>query len=114
VKTDTELKALYLKHAPDMLPLTGDQDATFLARESVELSEVRQRVDCVVKLRRGGEVYYRHIEFQGENDTAMAERCFLYNSRLQLQLRGPVRMPSGAPTGPSGGPSRMSEAPMRS
>ena len=90
MKTDTELKALYLKHAPDMLPLTGDQDATFLARESVELSEVRQRVDCVVKLRRGGEVYYRHIEFQGENDTVMAERCFLYNSRLQLQLRGPV------------------------
>ena len=72
MKTDIELRALYRKHARDLLPLTGDQDADFVASEPVDLPEVHQRADCVVKLRRGGEVYYRHIEFQGEKDTAMA------------------------------------------
>ena len=34
----------------------------------------------------------------------MAERCFLYNSRLRLQLGATVRMPSGVPPRVSGRP----------
>ena len=90
MKTDVELRALYRKHARDLLPLTGDQDADFVASEPVDLPEVKQEADCVVKLRHGAEIYYRHIEFQGENDTEMAWRCFFYNPRLQLHLNGPV------------------------
>ena len=90
MKTDVELKVLYSKYAHDLLRLTGDGDAAVLSTQVIELQEIKRSVDCVIKLRRAGEIYYRHIEFQAEKDAEMAERCFRYNTRLLLQLGAPV------------------------
>ena len=88
--TDVTLKVLFQKYASDLLGLTGDEGAAALSADAVELQAVKRAVDCVVKLRRGTEVYYRHIEFQARPAADMAERCFRYNSQLLLQLGAPV------------------------
>lgn len=68
MKTDIPLKRLFERHARDLLVLTGDQGARVKEARTVELHEMRRTADVVLKLERKGEVYYRHIEFQGKND----------------------------------------------
>ncbi|HEY6554038.1 MAG TPA: hypothetical protein VI669_11840 [Vicinamibacteria bacterium] len=88
--TDIKLKVLFRTYAKDLMRLTGDEGARVLAVDTVELQELRRQADCVIKLRRGGETYYRHLEFQGQADPQMAARCFRYNSQLVLQLGAAV------------------------
>ncbi len=90
METDVSLKRLFKACGRDLVWLTGDQDATVLSVEVFELQEIRRSVDCLIRLRRGREVYYRHIEFQARNDPRMAERCFRYNAMLLLELQAPV------------------------
>jgi len=88
--TDGPLKLLFRKYAPDLLPLMGDGGATVLDAGPVELQALKRRVDCVVHLRRDGEIYYRHVEFQSEVDPDMPTRGFRYNTQLLLQYDAPV------------------------
>ncbi len=90
MKTDSEFKILFRKHAAELLTLTGDHGARVLNVDSVEVPELRQSVDCVMKLEHEGQVYYRHVEFQAEARPDMALRCFGYNTRLIVQLGAPV------------------------
>jgi predicted transposase YdaD len=61
-----------------------------LSAGPVEIQALQRRVDCVLELRREGDVYYRHIEFQAEPDREMAVRIFRYGSQLILQYGAPV------------------------
>lgn len=88
--TDVGLKVIFRRHTGDFLGLLGDSGAAVLSTNVIEVQDLRRTVDCVIKLRKGGEVYYRHVEFQSEPDARMAERCFRYNSQLLLQLGRPV------------------------
>jgi predicted transposase YdaD len=90
VETDVNLKRLFKACGKDFLWLTGDEEATLLSIDVLELQEIKRSVDCLMRLRRGGEVYYRHIEFQATNDPQIAERCFRYNALLLLELHAPV------------------------
>jgi len=90
VGTDVKLKSLFKACGRDLVWLTGDQGATVLAVDVFELQEIQRSVDCVIRLRRDNQIYYRHIEFEAKNDRNMAERCFRYNALLLLQLRAPV------------------------
>ena len=90
MKTDSEFKILFKKHAAELLALTGDRGARVLNVDSVEVRELRRAVDCVMKLEHEGQVYYRHLEFQAETRPDMAFRCFRYNTRLIVQLEAPV------------------------
>ena len=54
------------------------------AVESVDLPVPKRTIDSVLRLERGGLVWYRHVEFQAQNDPDMPRRCFEYNSRLIL------------------------------
>ncbi len=66
--TDVQLKRLFRACGKDFTWLTGDREATALSVDVLELQEIRRPVDCVLRLHCGGEVYYRHIEFQATND----------------------------------------------
>ena len=88
--TDGPLKLLFRKYAQDLLPLTGDTGATVERAGPVEIQALKRQVDCVLKLERQGEVYYRHVEFQAEPDPEMPRRCFRYNTQLVLQYAAPV------------------------
>jgi len=90
MKTDSEFKILFRKHAAELLVLTGDRGARVLNVDSVEVPELSQSVDCVMKLEHEGQVYYRHVEFQAQTRANMALRCFGYNTRLIVQLGAPV------------------------
>ncbi len=90
METDVNLKRLFKTCGQDLVWLTGDQGATVISTDAIELQEIRRSVDCLIRLRRGQELYYRHIEFQAGNDPQMAERCFRYNALLLLELRAPV------------------------
>jgi predicted transposase YdaD len=90
METDVQLKVLFTKYPRDLLRLTHEESATVLSVDVVELQELKRAVDCLIKLEREGEVYYRHFEFQSEPDPEMASRCFRYNSLLVLQTRAPV------------------------
>ena len=90
METDVKLKVLFRKYAAGLLELTGDAGSEVLSAEVVELQDFKRSVDCLLKLRRGQETYYRHVEFQAEADPDMPERCFRYNTQLVLQYRVPV------------------------
>jgi len=90
VDTDVSLKRLFKACGRDFVWLTGDQEATVLSVDVLELQEIRRSVDCLIRLHRCGEFYYRHIEFQAKNDPRMPERCFRYNTMLLLELKAPV------------------------
>jgi predicted transposase YdaD len=90
METDAPLKLLFRRYARDLLILTGDAGALVESAAPVEIQALARRVDCVLKLQRAGEVYYRHVEFQAEPDPEMAARCFRYNSQLVLQYQRPV------------------------
>jgi len=89
--TDVKLKVLFRTYAKDLVRLTGDEGARVLAVDTVELQELRRQVDCVIKLRRGGETYYRHLEFPGAGRPADGGALLPhYNSQLVLRLGAPV------------------------
>lgn len=88
--TDGPLKLLFSKYAQDLLPLTGDAGATVCRAGPVELQAIKGQADCVIKLKRPGETYYRHIEFQSRLDPKMPQRCFRYGSQLILEYGAPV------------------------
>ena len=84
METHVKLKVLFRKYAAGLLELTGDAGSEVLSAEVVELQDFKRSVDCLLKLRPGQEVYYRHVELQEEADPAMPERCFRYNTQLVL------------------------------
>jgi hypothetical protein len=87
---DQPLKMLFRTRPRDLLALTGDAGARVLSAQVLELSAVRRSVDLVLFLRRGGERYVRHVEFQARHRADVALRCFEYATRLVAQLRVPV------------------------
>ncbi len=89
--SDLPLKRLFTHRAGDLLALTGDDGATLLGGQSLELPSLARRLDYVLTLKRAdGEIYMRHVEFQGEAAADLAERCFEYNVRLFLHTKLPV------------------------
>ncbi len=61
---DRPLKELFRLRAREFLPLTGDRGARVLSIRVPELPSVTRRVDTVLKLKRGRDVYLRHLEFE--------------------------------------------------
>jgi hypothetical protein len=90
METDGPLKLLFRTCARELLPLTGDAGAVVLGAGPEELQALQRRADCVLRLERNGEAYYRHLEFEDKPDPAMARRCFEYNTQLILQHKVPV------------------------
>jgi len=90
METDGPLKLLFRRYPQDLLALTGDAGAIVQRAGPVEIQALKRRVDCVLKLEKAGEIYYRHIEFQAEPDAEMATRCFRYNTQLLLEYGAPV------------------------
>ena len=87
---DQPLKVLFRTRPRDLLALTGDAGARVLSARVLELSAVRRSVDLVLFLRRGGQRYVRHVEFQVRHRADVAFRCFEYATRLVAHLRAPV------------------------
>ena len=81
---------LFRTRPRDLLPLTGDAGARVLSAQVLELSAAERSVDLVLFLKRRGERYVRHVEFQGRHRADLALRCFEYATRLVAQLRLPV------------------------
>jgi predicted transposase YdaD len=90
MKTDIPLKEAYRIRPRDLLPLTGDAGATVLSAKSVPLPQSKREVDFVMRLRRGGEEYLRHIEFQARHRGDLALRFFGYAAALAVRSRLPV------------------------
>lgn len=90
MKSDIPLKEAYRIRARDLLPLTGDAGATVLSAQSVPLPQSKREVDFVMHLRRGGEEYLRHIEFQTRHRSRLALRFFGYASALAVRSGLPV------------------------
>ena len=90
MKTDHPLKELFRRRPGNLLALTGDAGAELESTGVVELAGVRRTVDTVLWLRRGGQRYIRHLEFEMRNRTGLAFRCFEYSTRLVARYRVPV------------------------
>ena len=84
--TDRPIKVLFERQGQSLLPFIGEHRAgvRVTAVESVELPVLKRTIDSVLRLERGGLVWYRHVEFQAQKDSDMPRRCFEYNSRLIL------------------------------
>jgi hypothetical protein len=90
VDSDIPLKVAFRTRPRDLLPLTGDAGAKVVSALAYELPEGKRTVDLVLRLRRGGEEYLRHLEFQASHRGDVAMRCFEYASRLAIRFRRPV------------------------
>ena len=90
VNADQPLKVLFRTRPRDLLPLTGDAGARVLSAQTLALSAAERSVDLVLFLKRRGERYVRHVEFQARHRADLALRCFEYATRLVAQLRLPV------------------------
>jgi len=90
VKTDHPLKELFRRRPGNLLALTGDAGAELESTGVVELAGVRRTVDTVLWLRRGRQRYIRHLEFEVQNRTSLAFRCFEYSTRLVARYQIPV------------------------
>jgi predicted transposase YdaD len=92
VDADRPLKVLFERQGQSLLPFIGEPgaDVRVTAVESVELPVPSRRADSVLRLERGGVVWYRHLEFQSVPDPDMPRRCFEYNSRLILHYDAAV------------------------
>jgi hypothetical protein len=90
VDADRPLKKLFELRARDLLPMTGDRGALVLSRFVPELTAVTRRLDFVLKLRRGSEVYLRHLEFEMRYRKGLAQRVFDYAAALTAEHRLPV------------------------
>ena len=87
---DRPLKKLFELRAPDLLPITGDGGARVLTHVVPEVTAVTRRLDFVLKLRRKGELYLRHLEFETRYRRGLADRVFEYASGLFTGHRLPV------------------------
>ncbi len=89
---DRPIKVLFERQGQSLLPFIGETEADVrvTAVESVELPVPSRRADSVLRLERGGVVWYRHLEFQSGPDPDMPRRCFEYNSRLILHYDAAV------------------------
>ena len=90
VDSDTPLKVAFRVRTKDLLPLTDDAGARVVSALAVELSAGKRTVDLVLRLRRGGEEYLRHVEFQSRHRGDLALRCFEYAAHLAVRFRRPV------------------------
>jgi len=90
VDADRPLKRLFKLRASDLLPVTGDSGARVLSQLVPEVTAVSRRLDFVLKLRRGSEVYLRHLEFEMRCRSGMAQRGFEYAAGLFAEHRLPV------------------------
>jgi hypothetical protein len=61
-----------------------------VSRQTPELTAVTRRLDFVLKLRRGSEVYLRHLEFEMRFRGDLALRVFEYDAALAARHRLPV------------------------
>jgi hypothetical protein len=64
VDADRALKRLFGLRAPELLGLTGDRGARVVSRFVPEVAAVTRRLDFVMKLQLGRELYLRHLEFE--------------------------------------------------
>ena len=92
METDRPLKVLFERQGQSLLPFIGERRAgvRVTAVEALELPVSKRTIDSVLRLERGGHVWYRHLEFQAQKDTGLPRRCFEYNSRLILHYRAAV------------------------
>jgi predicted transposase YdaD len=90
MQSDIPLKEAYRIRPKDLLPLTGDARARIVSAQSIPLPQSRQEVDFVLHLRRDGEEYLRHIEFQTRHRGHFALRFFGYASALAVRSGLPV------------------------
>ena len=90
MESDTPLKVAFRLRTKDLLPLTDDMGAQVVSALAVELSEVKRTVDLVLRLRKGGEEYLRHVEFQSRHRRDLGLRCFEYAARLAVRFGRPV------------------------
>jgi hypothetical protein len=87
---DRALKKLFKLRATDLLPVTGDRGAEVLSRQVPELNAVTRRLDFVLKLKRGNEVYLRHLEFEMKLRKGLVLRVFEYAAALAVEHGLPV------------------------
>ena len=87
---DRALKKLFRLRATELLALTGDRGARVESRLVPELNAVTRRLDFVMRLRRGREVYLRHLEFEMHLRGGLARRVFEYAAALAAEHRLPV------------------------
>ena len=87
---DRALKKLFSLRAPELLGLTGDRGARVVSRQVPELAAVTRRLDFVLKLRRGRELYLRHLEFEMRFRPILKRRIFEYAAALATEHRLPV------------------------
>lgn len=90
MKADIPLKEAYRIRPRDLLPLTGDTGATVLSAQSVPLPQSKREADFVMRLRRDGEEYLRHVEFQTRHRSHLALRFFGYAAALAVRSGLPV------------------------
>lgn len=90
MNSDTPLKVAFRVRTRDLLPLTGDAGARVVSALTYELPAGRRTVDLVLRLRRDGEEYLRHVEFQTSHRGNVALRCFDYAARLAVRFQLPV------------------------
>jgi len=75
----------------DLLPLTNDAGAkVVLVANPVNVQAAKRAVDFVICMRRGGEDYVRHLEFQSKHRPDLARRFFEYASALVRHYKRPV------------------------
>ena len=98
---DRALKKLFKLRATDLLPVTGDRGAEVVSRQVPELNAVTRRLDFVLKLKRGSEVYLRHLEFEMKNRKGLALRVFEYAAALAAEHGLPVASTVIILTGPA-------------
>jgi hypothetical protein len=101
VDADRALKKLFKLRAEDLLAVTGDREARVVARLVPELNAVTRRPDFVLKLKRGREVYLRHLEFEVKYRRGLALRVFEYAAGLAVEHRLPVASTVLILTGPA-------------
>jgi len=87
---DRALKKLFKLRTTDLLPVTGDRGAEVVSRQVPELNAVTRRLDFVLTLKRGREVYLRHLEFEMKNRKGLALRVFEYAAALAAERGLPV------------------------
>jgi hypothetical protein len=90
MKSDIPLKEAYRIRPRDLLPLTGDARARVVSAQSIPLPQSKREVDFVMRLRRDGEEYLRHIEFQTRHRSFFALRFFGYAAALAVRSGLPV------------------------
>jgi hypothetical protein len=90
VDADRALKRLFELRARELLPVTGDRGARVVSRQAPELTAVTRRPDFVLKLKRGNEVYLRHLEFEMRYRPDLALRVFEYAAGLAAKHHLPV------------------------